>query len=180
MRNYRDPLFVAIKGDNMRSVKSALLSGIVAGVVMTISPALATPLGSATGNSLAAPAGDSLVIEVQGDPKRRGAAQGGGGGGQRAGGGGGGQRVGGGGGGQRRVGGGGGGHRHVGGGGGHRNRNIGAGIAAGAVLGIIGAGIAADQYRRQGSIEYCMDQYPNYDPEIQTWWDRRGFPHRCP
>jgi hypothetical protein len=170
----------------MKSVKSALLTGIVAGVVMTISPALATPLGSATGNSLAAPVGDSLVIEVQGDPKRRGATQGGsgqragsgGGSGQRFGGSGGGQRVGGGGGGQRV--GGGGGNRYVGGGGGHRNRNIGAGIAAGAVLGIIGAGIAADQYRRQDPIEYCMSQYPNYDPETQTWWDRRGFPHPCP
>jgi hypothetical protein len=140
----------AAEGGMMRNLKSALLIGTLAGAVFAISPAAATTLGSALGKGISAPATDSMVIEVQSGKKK-------GGSGKKAGGGGGG-----------------------GGGGGNRNRNIGAGIAAGVAVGIIGAAIAADQARRSESIEYCMDRYPNYDPRRQTWWDRYGRPHRCP
>lgn len=162
----------------MRYLKTTLLIGTLAGSVFAFSPAMATPLSAAMGKGLSAPAIDSLLIEVQGKTKRVGGGGGsskkfggGGGGGNRVGGGGGGNRVGRGGGGQRFGG---------GGGGGHRGRNIGTGLAIGAGIGILGA-IAVDQANRnQGAIEYCMDQYPNYDPQTQTWWDRHGRPYRCP
>jgi hypothetical protein len=164
----------------MRYLKTSLLIGTLAGTVFALSPAMATPLGAAIGKGLTAPAIDSLLIEVQGKVRRN---VGGGGTTKKVGGGGGGggNRVGGGGGGGGQRFGGGGGRRHGGGdGGGHRGRNIGTGLAIGAGIGLLGV-IAADQANRQrGAIEYCLDQYPNYDPQTQTWWDRRGRPHRCP
>ena len=148
--------------------------GMLAGAIVSLSPASATPLGSATGTGLTVPLDDIVLVQGQGQ-RRRNANSGGGGSTQPTaggGGGGGGQRVGRGGGGQR-VGGG-------GGGGGNRGRNIGTGLAIGAGIGILGA-IAVDQAnRRQGAIEYCMSQFPNYDPQTQTGWDRRGRPYRCP
>jgi hypothetical protein len=175
----------------MRYLKTSLLIGTLAGAVFAFSPAMATPLGAAIGKGMTAPAIDSLLIEVQGKVRRNvgggggGTTKqvgGGGGGGNRVGrGGGGGQRVGGGGGGGQRAGRGGGGQRFGGGGGGgNRGRNIGTGLAIGAGIGLLGV-IAADQANRQrGAIEYCLDRYPNYDPQTQTWWDRRGRPHPCP
>ena len=75
------------------------------------------------------------------------------------------------------------GRRRGGGGGrrgGRRGRNIGAGVAAGVAIGVLGA-IAADAARRHDdAIEDCADRHPSYDPDTQTWWDRRGRPHRCP
>jgi hypothetical protein len=111
----------------MRHLKSALLIGALAAAIMTISPASATPLGSTMGKGVTAPAADSLVIEVQGGQRR---ARQGGGGGQRVGRGGGGGRA----------------------GGGSGGRGVGTGLAIGLGLGVVGAAIAADQYRRQDAV----------------------------
>jgi hypothetical protein len=57
---------------------------------------------------------------------------------------------------------------------------VGVGIGVGIAAGIIGAGIAADQARRQDSVEYCMRRFRSYNPETGTYIASGGIERPCP
>jgi hypothetical protein len=65
-------------------------------------------------------------------------------------------------------------------GGGRGRGNVGAAIGAGVAIGIIGGAIAADQARRQNSVEYCMSRFRSYNPNTGTYIGRDGYEHPCP
>lgn len=155
----------------MRMLHVSLVAGSL-GAAAAFSPVAATPLTAPFGLATAAQSADVEIIQVQTAPVNPKKVPPGAGAGPGPGG-------------KGRPNAGGppprhaGGHNH-GNHGSNRGRNVGAGIAAGAVLGIIGTAIAVDQARKREAIQGCIDAYPNYDPETQTWWDGRGRPRRCP
>jgi hypothetical protein len=63
---------------------------------------------------------------------------------------------------------------------GRRGRNIGAGVAAGVAIGILGAMATEAAREREMAIEDCMERYRSYNPETQTWIDRKGRVRHCP
>jgi len=61
-----------------------------------------------------------------------------------------------------------------------RGGSVGAGIAAGLAIGVIGGAIAADQARRQDAVEYCMRRFRTYNPNTGTYIASGGIERPCP
>ena len=67
----------------------------------------------------------------------------------------------------------------------HRHRGgigIGAGLAAGAIIGgaLAARPYYATPYQSRGAIEYCMSRFKSYDPASGTYLGYDGYRHSCP